>query len=395
MFTPDVKDEIRLNGKRYSFAPHPVVPSIPWGQEGRRAIVYRLDPIGAGKPYALKVFRQVFRHEGLIEAAATLEGFRDLPGMDVCDQTVLREHTHPELVTQYPDLDYAMLMPWIEGETWFDVLNLRKPLTLDQSRAIAESMSWVLYALEYNRLAHCDLSSGNVIVEPNGVDVQLIDVEDVYSPYLVPPPFVPVGTMGYQHHAVPHAPTGQWSPMGDRFAGAVLMAEMLAWAHPDIREAAHGESYFAPGELHAASERYDLLRDVLRVYNPAFAETFEQAWRSTSLDSCPPIERWYLLFDNLPRDPVREWAPIEAAGFAAPEDPAAADRPPVSAGGDVPPAAPFDDEEEDEDADAANSQRAARRQGCRTVVVVMGVATVVCCYSALIFGQFGSLLEWF
>jgi hypothetical protein len=174
-------------------------------------------------------------------------------------------------------------------------------------------MAWVLYALELNQLAHCDLSSGNVIVDPHMDQINLVDVEDLYSPWLEPPPMLPAGSAGYQHRESPSG--GQWGPLGDRFAGVVLMAEMLGWAHPAVRKAAWGESYFAPEELQKSSPRFDTLLKALQGYHPAFAETFEQAWRSDRLEDCPPLKTWYDLLDALPRDPVASWAPINQKEF--------------------------------------------------------------------------------
>jgi len=318
MFNPTLNTQLEIDGVNYSFSPHPVVPSIVWGQEGRHAIVFRLQPDRGGHAYALKVFRPVFRHEGLVEAADEIAYYSELPGMRVCKQKTLTRETHLELINQYEDLDYAMLMPWIEGQTWFDILQTKKTVSPDQSRALTESMAWVLYALELNYLAHCDLSSGNVIVNPDFLDVDLIDVEDLYSPWVEPPPYVSLGSVGYQHKSVRES--GQWGPLGDRFAGAVLMAEMLAWTHADVRKMAHGESYFEPDELQKENERYELLISVLEVYNPGFAEAFAQAWRSTSLDNCPPLKTWYNLLDALPREPVLEWAPIDLDAFGIGED---------------------------------------------------------------------------
>ncbi|NDJ51636.1 MAG: protein kinase family protein [Chloroflexi bacterium] len=313
MFNPDLRTQLLIEDQTFTFAPHPVVPSLVWGQEGRHAIVFRVE--SGGESYALKVFRPVFRHPGLIEAADAISIYADLPGMRVCRQTVLTEDSHPDVVAQHEDLNFSMLMPWIEGETWFDFLQQRKRTTLDQSRVLAESMSWVLYALELNNLAHCDLSSGNVILEPSLKYVHLIDVEDLYTPHVAPPPFVPTGSIGYAHYAA--AKTGQWGPVGDRFAGALLLAEMLGWAKPEIRKMCWGESYFDPKELQDPnSERYIVLRDMLRVYDPGFAETFEQVWRSANLERCPPLKTWYDLLDMLPREPVAEWAPIDPALLA-------------------------------------------------------------------------------
>ena len=304
MFNPNLNTRLSIDGVEYTFAPHPAVPSLVWAQEGRHATVYRVQD--KREAYGLKVFRPAFRHPGLITTAESLWTYHELPGMLVCKQAVITREGFPELVGQYEDLDYAMVMPWIDGDTWFDALGNHQRLTLDQSRALAESMAWVLYALELNQLAHCDLSSG--------IDsIHLVDVEDLYSPWLEPPPMLPAGSAGYQHKESPTG--GQWGPVGDRFAGVVLMAEMLGWAHPDVRKAAWGESYFAPDELQQSSERFDILLKALKIYHPGFAETFEQAWRSDRLEDCPPLKTWYDLLDALPHDPVASWAPINQKDF--------------------------------------------------------------------------------
>jgi hypothetical protein len=125
---------------------------------------------------------------------------------------------------------------------------------------------------------------------------------------------VPAGSAGYQH--IQSAAHGQWGPPGDRFAGALLVAEMLGWAHPDVRRAAYGESYFAPNEMQRESERLETLRSALRIYDEGFDEAFEEAWWAESLESCPSLKTWYDLLDALPREPVSEWAPIDAKVFA-------------------------------------------------------------------------------
>jgi serine/threonine protein kinase len=311
MFNPNLNTRLSIDGVEYSFTPHPAVPSLVWAQEGRHATVYRVqDKTDA---YGLKVFRPAFRHPGLITTAESLWTYHELPGMLVCKQAVITREGFPELVAQYEDLDYAMVMPWIAGDTWFDILGKRQRLTLDQSRALAESMAWVLYALELNQLAHCDLSSGNVIIDPHMDQGNLVDVEDLYSPWLEPPPMLPAGSAGYQHKE--SGGGGQWAPTGDRFAGVILMAEMLGWAHPDVRKAAWGESYFAPDELQKGSPRFDTLLKALQGYHPGFAETFEATWRSEHLEDCPPLKTWYDLLDALPRDPVASWAPINQKDF--------------------------------------------------------------------------------
>lgn len=397
MFNPTLKTRLVIDGTEYRFSPHPAAPALVWGQEGRHAIVYRIEPLegghGAnGEARALKVFRPAFRHAGLLESAQALRWAHELPGMRVCDQTVITRETHPRLVAEHEDLDYAMVMPWIDGQTWFDYLHKRERLTLDQSRALAESIAWVLYALELNALAHCDLSSGNVIVDPGQTTVHLVDVEDLYSPWLTPPPQVPAGTPGYQHREV--GSLGQWRPAGDRFAGAVLMAEVLAWAHPKVRQAAYGESYFAPEDLQQDCERYRLLLKVLKMYDKAFAGVFEAAWRSHSLEECPPLKTWYDLFDGLPRGPVASWAPINPREFADREPrPPAAPKPVTPADKDLP---EKPKRERRTQPQGARSQRQRkRRSGCRAIAIAIGVAALLCCYALVLAVQWSVLQNIF
>jgi serine/threonine protein kinase len=390
MFNPTLETRLVIDGVEYTFSPHPVVPTLVWGQEGRHAIVYRMEAQTArrrpldranGNAYALKVFRPAFRHPGLLASAEALSWAHELPGMQVCDQRVITQETHPDLVARYDDLDYAMVMPWIEGQTWFDYLQKRERVSLDQSRALAENMAWVLYALELNHLAHCDLSSGNVIVEPSRDGIHLVDVEDLYSPWLTPPPMVPAGTPGYQHEEA--TDEGQWRPTGDRFAGAVLLAEMLGWAHPDVRKAAYGESYFAPEELQRETERYDILIDVLRAYDPGFAETFEAVWRSESLEKCPPLSSWYDLLDALPRGPVASWAEIDP-------DELDVDTPP-------PPDIALPVEVASGPADAGESRAGwlRGRRGCRITAVAVGVIALLLCYAVFLAFEWSLLKDLF
>lgn len=357
MFNPTLNTRLTINGQVFSFSPHPAVPTLVWGQEGRHAIVYRIQ--SDGQAYALKVFRPVYRRPELVEAAEALWSYHELPGMRVCQQTVLTPEVYPTLLAQHEDLAYAMVMPWIDGDTWFDLLHNRHALTPDQCRALSDHAAWVLYALEINEMAHCDLSSGNVIIAPDLPQINLVDVEDMYSPWLPRPSMVSKGTAGYQHREA--ASNGQWGPLGDRFAGAVLLAEFLGWALPDIRESAWGESYFAPNELQQDCERYHLLFDALAAYEAGFEDAFEAAWFADALEACPPLRTWYDLLDALPRDPVIEWAPLIA------EQVESVEAEPVGVG--LP-------------------RRRRRGCGCRGVVTLVLVLLLLFCYLAII------TIEW-
>lgn len=392
MFNPTLNTRLTIDGVEFRFSPHPVVPTLVWGQEGRHAIVYRIEPTEKhrrpldapnGTGYALKVFRPVFRHPGLLQSAEALRWAHELPGMQVCNQVVITQDTHPDLVKEYEDLDYAMVMPWIEGQTWFDFLQTKERITLDESRAMAEHMAWVLYALEMNNLAHCDLSSGNVIIDPGQDRIHLVDVEDLYSPWLSTPPMVPAGTPGYQHKEANQI--GQWRPAGDRFAGAVLMAEMLGWAHPEVREHAYSESYFAPDELQRNSERLEILVDVLEMYDAGFAEAFEEAWSSPRLESCPPLKTWYDLVDDLPREPVAEWAPLDPESFEGEtERPAEVAVPVAASAAAMPVGGVLSSQTAPATQQAPGLLRRVFRKGCRAVAFITGALLIIACFALVL-----------
>src|SRR5215210_1849723 len=55
MFHPAVDDKLSINGVVYSIAEHPAARGIPYGQEGRQAVVYQL--VAGDERRALKVFK--------------------------------------------------------------------------------------------------------------------------------------------------------------------------------------------------------------------------------------------------------------------------------------------------------------------------------------------------
>ena len=162
---------------------------------------------------------------------------------------------------------------------------------------------------------------------------------------------------------------------------ASIWPVMLGWAHPDIREKAWAESYFAPDELQRGSERYKLLFDVLQIYDPSFAELFDAAWQSSALEECPSLKDWYDVMDVLPREPVAEWVDIDPRILAA-ETPV-----PDSVAVPVAPPAPVQDRSRRRSRQRAPRQRASRR-GCRLIAIILGVLGILSCYAI------GLAVEW-
>jgi hypothetical protein len=310
-FQPAVGDELNIDGATYRIAEHPSAPGMPYGQEGRQAVVYQL--LAGEERRALKVFKPRYRLPGLVSLAGRQEEFAALPGLQVCRRTVLSARKHEALLRQDPDLTYAVLMPWIEGPTWMQVLLEKRALTPEQSLDLARSLANVLVAMEERNLAHCDLSGPNVMLPAlaGGRGVALVDVEQMYSRNLERPELLPGGSPGYAHST---APDGLWGATADRFAGAVLLAEMLGWCDERVRESAWGENYFEPQEMQEDRARYAALQGVLgEWWGEGIARLFERAWHSDTLAECATFGEWLVLLPE--RVPVQT-APLEPTAVA-------------------------------------------------------------------------------
>ncbi len=294
-FQPKPKQRILINGRQYTFAEHPNAPGIVYGQEGRQATVYRLNSKTEKK--ALKVFKSRFRSPALVQQSERVAKFAKLPGLSVCARTVISPSSELALLKTSPDLTYGVLMPWIEGETWTEIIGSRKVLTAERSLGLAKRMSEILLQMELNSIAHCDLSGGNLII--SGENVELVDIEGMYSPDLNRPEILPIGSPGYAHRS---APNGLWSPQADRFAGAILLAEILGWCDERIANAAWGESYFNPAEMQKDGKRYQLIQKVLQErWGEEVGNQFARAWDSSSLAECPTFGEWQIsLPDEVP-----------------------------------------------------------------------------------------------
>jgi WD40 repeat protein len=305
----NVNDQLTINGVTYRVAEHPAAPGFPYGQEGRAGIVYQLLPSPTGRAAggegaaALKVFKPRFRSPALLTQAEKLAAFAHLPGLQAAHRIVLTRAQHPDLIQQHPDLIYAALMPWIAGPTWLDVLLAKQPLPAQQALTLARSLAEALEAMELRGIAHCDLSAANLILPllAGGSGIALVDLEGLFAPGLSQPQTLSSGSAGYAHA---QAAAGLWSPNADRFAGAVLLAEMLGWCAPEVTQAAWGESYFDPQEMQQDSARYQaLLAALQRHWGDAVARLFARAWHSETLADCPTFGEWLLA---LPGQPAAE-----------------------------------------------------------------------------------------
>ena len=290
---------LQIGEAYFEFLPHPLFPDdaeAVFVLEGGTAFIYKLRHVDTGEQYALKVFKRDSRNEQIAYITATLTQYADLPEIQATSRVCLTPKAYPEMVRTYPEIAYAILMPWLDAPTWTGILlnpQTSAAYTREQALSLAKATANALSKLETYGLAHADIAGGNIVPAANRQQVQLLDPESMYLPGMPIPRKVSQGTPGYQHqHLGPH---GQWCPEGDRFAGAILLSEMLTWWNPRVRArvADDAETVFRPEELQAPEVPcLQAVRDTLYTLNPLVLELFDRAWLSRTLTDCPPLRTW-------------------------------------------------------------------------------------------------------
>ena len=262
-----------------------------YAESGKEGTVYKVRK--EQDQYALKVFYPPYRDKRLLENTDKLDRFKELEGFRVAKRTVITPESFPDLLNKFPDLTYAVLMPWIEGTVWGNLMTETNPtLHLENYVQIAHALTRVVSHLELQGLAHCDLSNNNFIIAKSPAGIQLIDVEDMYAPDMPRPvPDVSYGSIGYRTKWI--AEKGLWGPESDRFSMAVLCAEMLTWHSEEIRANKSGNtSFFDEEEIGEESDRYKLMLSHLSHHGDELPALLERAWFSATFEQCPTVAEW-------------------------------------------------------------------------------------------------------
>lgn len=260
-------------------------------ESGGRGYTYRIRKVNRSTDFAaFKVFRLKAQDPRIATIAQNLSRFADMPGLKVCKRFVIQSITDCPQLLASPELKFAVLMPWITGTTWLNIVGEKKELAPSDCLRLALWTADILARMEEKGLAHCDIASGNIIFDIDRKEVQLVDVEDIFAPDLPSPKVLPSGSPGYRHKSIKN---GLWSPIADRFSGAVLLSEMLGWHDKSVRELSGKDTYFPRDESGNNSQRFQAL--VLGIENSSsseLAELFRQAWFSHTLDECPRLNDW-------------------------------------------------------------------------------------------------------
>lgn len=297
-FEPSPGMQLEIHGSTFVWMPDALFPEddVVFARQGSEAVLYQLQEQSTAALWALKRFHPGYVFRDIPERTATISRHAALPGLSSARRWCLSRNTFSDAVSRYPALEYAVLMPWIEGRTWSGMLLDRRAserYTPERARALARSLAHCLGNLEAHGLAHTDIAGSNILLNQNWNAVELVDLDRMYLPDLPSPAVVSCGSPGY---AFPHLDaSGQWCPQGDRFAGAIILVEMLAWADPLVRQHTplQADTLFDDNELQSlTSERWQLARDAVWSMCPPALDLFDQAWSARDLQECPPLAQW-------------------------------------------------------------------------------------------------------
>jgi serine/threonine protein kinase len=279
---------------------------------GRHSIVLRVVDERTQTPFALKVWRGHSPYAPTPEDISTLtRHLRKIDGFTWLEQTtILNHHQHSVLLDTYPTLNHAVLMPWFNQPTWcefkFFYMNPQQPDKqnyFDQKKAtaidtlpFARAFVHMLAQMEERGCTHHDLSDSNILLNLEHNTVICVDIDDLSTNNRQSTTRAVCGTPGYQFHS------NQDSVANDRFAGALLLCEMLclrAMKHAGLYDF---DGFFTPYELDTRSTdclRYSTLFRALTELSPELCALFGRTWNAATPEEVPAFWEWALALDEM------------------------------------------------------------------------------------------------
>lgn len=262
-------------------------------RKDQRFILKAVEDAKADEASRLETFPE--RARKLIEPGA---------GLRILQRHALSER-QIEPATIRKGLAGAQLMPLVKGRSWRDVLSARETFSKGRCKDLARALLEVLLRLEARGMAHCRLGASHILIDEHD-RIELCSLESLYAPALSEPDSLPPSVPGY---AVEHEKrkkrrkreniAERWNAAGDRFAAAVLFAEMLAWHSKDVQalaDAEESEGLFPSYALGRESDRHELIVNAADQALPGFAKLFARAWESRTLDEAPRLAEYAPLF---------------------------------------------------------------------------------------------------
>jgi hypothetical protein len=298
-FTPQTTLTIR--GKHYTFVhSRRSTDKVFIDGSGGRAAIYKLHCKETNTFHALKVFKP-----GFIDAydRANFEFFQELlPTMNhfawVKQRMLLNIKDDIKLINDFPMLKNAILMPWIDliklDSIRTKILDGGITVTPKKSRHFAQLLAYILADLERKGVVHGDIASTNILFDWENDELYIIDIEDMYHDSLTKPTNIAKGggTPGYRFDSS----FTSWDPHADRFAGAIMISEILSLVSDECNQSSAEESYFTQDEISERfsedSSSYQALFDCIDDQNSKWSQLLNRAWNETNLSKLPALAEW-------------------------------------------------------------------------------------------------------
>lgn len=204
----------------------------------------------------------------------------------------------------------AELASWIENTILMRVVNGRDWATLadglrdgteslseDQRRLLCQRLGEQIRRLETSGLSHRDLSSTNVFVDLQSLEIHFIDWDSLYHATLAMPDNTTFGTHGYIAPFLKvngiEVPQVSWAQYADRFSMAILNAEFLSM---DVGSPLSGDGgAFDQDELYnRGGAQISEILDRIRPNFPSAVTLVEKALNAASFDDCPGPDEWII-----------------------------------------------------------------------------------------------------
>lgn len=277
-----------LFGEEYEVMGHPgAAGTVPFLSEGSRARVVQLLQRSNMSKHALKYFKKRFQNAEHVASTDGLAAFSDIVGMEAARRRVVRGNE--PVVRSFAELEHAVLMPWLEGKTWADTItaHMRRAtptFTPQDALSLINRFLELMVDLDRRGFAHADLSAGNLIIDADGPTVRLLDLEEAFFEDATRPQVSPMGTPGYQCAA---RKAGEWSAHSDRFATAIVIAELLLLTTPGTG-GGDDMGLFAPDPQASESDwAWDRVDEIGAQLAPRLAQQIAAARIATTLAECP------------------------------------------------------------------------------------------------------------
>src|SRR5262249_29389821 len=124
---PEETFSLRIDDQERPFRAvrNPLAPTYAYCMEGRKSRVYMIESLDTGAHiYALKVMKLKHQDPGLEQTCNNLDKLKDIAGLDVCERACLSPSRARYTISRFRNLEYSILMPWIQGKSWADVLEM-------------------------------------------------------------------------------------------------------------------------------------------------------------------------------------------------------------------------------------------------------------------------------